>query len=284
MNDLISIVLPVYNGERYLKESIESILAQTYTNWELLILDDCSNDSTASIAKYYQNLDNRIYYYRNDRNLRLPGNLNKGFSLANGDYLTWTSDDNRYHKEALKVMLTTLKEDSQAEFVYTSYNVIDEDGNNLRVFYADPRGKEHILGSNVVGACFMYSRKAYETIGDYNPDLILVEDFDYWQRMFVKFDAVALSDVLYDYRWHDASLTSTKRQDEFNNVLEKMLLSNRPAFGKLSVEANFYYYSSLFNIHKDRGLKNPYLFNYYISWCKFILFYKIPFKLGLKNR
>ena len=79
MNDLISIVLPVYNGERYLRESIESVIAQTYTTWELLILDDCSTDRSAEIAKEYEKKDSRIHYYRNERNLRLPRNLNKGF-------------------------------------------------------------------------------------------------------------------------------------------------------------------------------------------------------------
>jgi len=105
MSKLISIVLPVYNGARFLRESIDSVLNQTYTNWELLILDDCSTDETPSIAQEYAEKDSRIFYYRNERNLRLPGNLNRGFSLAKGDYLTWTSDDNRYRPTALEKML-----------------------------------------------------------------------------------------------------------------------------------------------------------------------------------
>ena len=80
MNDLISIVLPVYNGAKYLRESIDSVLAQTYTNWELLIVDDCSGDETPEIAREYAEKDPRIHYYRNEQNLRLPRNLNKGFS------------------------------------------------------------------------------------------------------------------------------------------------------------------------------------------------------------
>ena len=94
MSDLISIVLPVYNGAKFLCESIDSVINQTYKNWELLILDDCSTDETAKIAQKYVEQDSRIRYYLNEKNLRLPRNLNKGFSLAKGDYLTWTSDDN----------------------------------------------------------------------------------------------------------------------------------------------------------------------------------------------
>ena len=131
MNDLISIVLPVYNGERYLRESIESVIAQTYTTWELLILDDCSTDRSAEIAKEYEKKDSRIHYYRNERNLRLPRNLNKGFSLAKGNYLTWTSDDNRFRPNALEKMYLTLASDGKAQFVFASCRVIDGDGKEL---------------------------------------------------------------------------------------------------------------------------------------------------------
>lgn len=97
MDDLISIVLPIYNGEKYMKQSIDSVINQTYANWELLIVDDGSTDNTAAIAREYAEKDNRIKYYKNPQNMRLPKTLNRGFSLATGDYLTWTSDDNYYY-------------------------------------------------------------------------------------------------------------------------------------------------------------------------------------------
>ena len=77
MQPLVSIVLPVYNGERFLRQSIDSVLAQSYQNWELLILDDCSTDSSSDIGKEYVHKDSRIRYYRNESNLRLPGNLKR---------------------------------------------------------------------------------------------------------------------------------------------------------------------------------------------------------------
>ena len=86
MDDLISIVLPIYNGEKYMKQSIDSVINQTYANWELLIVDDGSTDNTAAIAREYAEKDNRIKYYKNPQNMRLPKTLNRGFSLATGDY------------------------------------------------------------------------------------------------------------------------------------------------------------------------------------------------------
>ncbi len=280
MKELISIVLPVYNGEKYLRESIESVLTQTYKNWELLILDDCSTDSSAIIAKEYASKDRRICYYRNEDNLRLPRNLNKGFKLAKGDYLTWTSDDNRFKETALEKMYYALKSNQNAQFVFASCRVIDSDGAEIEYIMADDKGKKQIVGHNVVGACFMYTRKAYEEVGDYDPEFTLVEDYDYWQRIYAKFNAVVISDILYEYRWHDGALTSTMKKEAFNRTLEKMLLKNRHLFGKLDAESNYYFYRGLYNCRKSLDdPKNPYKFMYKWYSVIFLFEHRIPRKI-----
>ncbi len=280
MEELISIVLPVYNGEKYLRESIDSVLAQTYKNWELLIVDDCSTDSSAAIAKEYASKDRRIYYYRNENNLRLPRNLNKGFRLAKGDYLTWTSDDNKFKPTALEKMYDALKNNQNAQFVFASCRVINSEGEEIEYIMVDDKRKKQIVGHNVVGACFMYTRKAYEEVGEYNPDFTLVEDYDYWQRIYAKFNAVAISDILYEYRWHDGALTSTMKKDAFNKTLEKMLLKNRPLFGKIDTESNYYFYQGLYNCRKNLDdKKNPYKWKYKWYSMIFLFEYRIPGKI-----
>ena len=262
MNDLISVVLPVYNGAQFLRESIESVINQTYQNWELLILDDCSTDDTPLIAKEFQAQDARICYYRNEKNLKLPGNLNKGFSFSKGNYLTWTSDDNIFRPNAFEKMLTTLQKNPQAQLVYASFQIMDENGRYTQVTHAAPNGKDLILGSNVVGACFMYTRNVYETVGDYDTDLFLVEDWDYWQRVFMKFEAETINEILYDYRQHSNSLTNTGRREEFGRVTEKMLLKNRPGFEKLSFIATQHFHIALFESRKKQDKTNPYWLHY----------------------
>lgn len=280
MEELISIVLPVYNGEKYLRESIDSVLAQTYKNWELLIVDDCSTDSSAAIAKEYASKDRRIYYYRNENNLRLPRNLNKGFRLAKGDYLTWTSDDNKFKPTALEKMYDALKNNQNAQFVFASCRVINSEGEAIEYIMVDDKRKKQIVGRNVVGACFMYTRKAYEEVGEYNPDFTLVEDYDYWQRIYAKFNAVAISDILYEYRWHDGALTSTMKKDAFNKTLEKMLLKNRPLFGKIDAESNYYFYQGLYNCRKNLDdKKNPYKWKYKWYSMIFLFEHRIPEKI-----
>lgn len=283
MNDLISIVLPVYNGAKYLRESIDSVLAQTYTNWELLILDDCSKDETSDIAKEYMQRDPRIHYYKNEQNLRLPRNLNKGFSLASGTYLTWTSDDNRYHPSALERMYTALKKSPVAQFVFASCQIIDGEGKVVEQISVSQESIKRIVGSNSVGACFMYTRMAYEIVGNYDPDMILVEDFDYWQRICMRFEAITIEEILYDYRWHDAALTSTMRKDQFNINLEKLLLKNISGFGKLDLLQKYWFYQGLYLCCKNRGEKrNPYEAKYKSLHIWYYWTHQVP--AGLKRR
>ena len=272
MSKLVSIVLPVYNGDRFLRESIESVINQTYSNWELLILDDCSTDDTPRISREYAEKDCRVHYYRNEKNLKLPGNLNRGFSLSAGEYLTWTSDDNRFRPIALERMVDVLESNVDADLVYASSQIIDENGVEKEIFRVASNAKDRILGSNVVGACFMYTRKVYERVGDYDADLFLVEDFDYWQRVIMKFNAVPVEEVLYDYRYHDSSLTSTKNEKLFAERLERMLIKNRPGFGKLTLEASYHYYSALDRSYRGQGKKNVYALRlkclYFLLRCK----------------
>lgn len=287
MKDLVSIVLPVYNGARYLNESIESIISQTYSNWELLILDDCSTDNTADIAIQYSNKDKRIKYYKNEKNLRLPRNLNKGFSLASGYYLTWTSDDNIYKPYALEKMINKLKEKPGAHFVFASCRTIDENGTNLDYIMVNEKSIKYLVGSNSVGACFMYTRDVYEEIGEYDPNYTLVEDFDYWQRIVTKFPTVTISQILYEYRYHTEALTSTMNKGNFNKVLESMLLKNRPLFGKLDLESNYFYYNGLYNCRINLNDKNnPYKLKYKILSTIYLFVYRIPDKIkrSLKKR
>lgn len=126
----------------------------------------------------------------------------------------------------------------------------------------------------------MYTRKVYEAIGDYDPDMILVEDFDYWQRICMQFPCVAIEDILYDYRWHDGALTSTMRKDQFNTNLEKMLLKNISGFGKLDRLQKYYFYHGLYTCRKNLGdQNNPYRWKYRLYYIYYFICIRVPNKL-----
>lgn len=208
-NGLISVVLPVYNGSQYLHQSIQSILDQTYGDFELLIIDDCSTDSTPAIIAGFQARDSRIRSVRHEKNRRLPGSLNTGFRMARGDFVTWTSDDNLYKPTAFQEMAGFLDEHPDIGFVYSDYDLIDEKGEIIRVVSA---GDWKTLGlTDVIGGCFLYRRHIHEMIGYYDESTYLAEDLEFELRAMVNgFGFQPLHRNLYQYRDHPGSLTSTK--------------------------------------------------------------------------
>ncbi len=203
---LVSIVLPTYNGQRYLAESVESCRAQTYGNWELIIVDDASTDGTPAIIEEYQRKDGRIRSVRNETNRKLPASLNRGFAEARGEYLTWTSDDNMYRPRALEEMVRFLEERPGTALVYCDYGIIDECG-ALPGRVGTVPSPEWLSDRNCVGPCFLYRRALYDALGGYAEDLFLAEDYDYWLRAFCRFRLEALHCDLYLYRNHSESLT-----------------------------------------------------------------------------
>jgi glycosyltransferase involved in cell wall biosynthesis len=207
---LISIVLPVYNGWRFLEESIRSCLNQTYTYWELIIVDDASTDNTPEIISRYAAQDRRIAAVRHNANRKLPGALNTGFARAQGEYLTWTSDDNRYRPQALAELAGFLRANPNVDLVYADFTRMNEAGEAVRrVRVPEP---EALAYSNCVGACFLYRRRIQERLGGYAEDLFGAEDYDFWLRAGAEFRLQALHQDLYLYRMHETSLSATKRK------------------------------------------------------------------------
>lgn len=226
----ISIVLPTYNGERYLKQSIESILGQTYTDWELIVVNDCSTDSTQEIIDFYRKKDTRIRTIFNCTNQKLPESLNIGFREAKGEYFTWTSDDNEYQPDALEKMLTYLKQKLDVPFVCTKCDIVDKYDRILG--QTEEYDEKKMLINNYVGACFLYRREVAEQIGCYNKSKFLVEDYDYWLRILFKYHKIGyLDEVCYRYRRHGGSLTGKRRVE-----IQQQLLRLRKEYLKELLE------------------------------------------------
>lgn len=202
----LSVILPVYNGSRYLLGAIENILTQSHENTELIIVDDASTDNTAEIIASIQ--DERVRKLRHEKNQGLPKALNSGFAASKGEYLTWTSDDNLYAPNALETLANFLDAHTEVDFVYADYWEIDETGKvGVRKYLCPP---DKLLETNCVGACFLYRRRVYQVIGDYDPAARLVEDWEYWLRVSQRFRMEHISEPLYYYRVHPQSLTSQR--------------------------------------------------------------------------
>ena len=127
---VVSIVMPVYNGEKYLRQSIASVVNQTFMDWNLIIVDDCSTDASPEIMNEYAKADDRIQVIHNEVNSKIPASLNNGFEKAAGRYYTWTSDDNIYEQDAIEKMVKYLDEHPDTGLVYSNMRFIDGEGFN----------------------------------------------------------------------------------------------------------------------------------------------------------
>ena len=216
----VSIVLPTYNGSRYLRRSLESCLKQTFANIEVIVVDDGSAEDIRGIMSDYK--DVRLRYIRHEVNRGLPQALNTGFRNTTGAYVTWTSDDNYYADNAIEEMVRFLQTYPQIEFVYTDYCVMAEtrvvDGGILK----RTQPPESLKENNFIGPCFLYARKVYEAVGEYDSVAFLAEDYDYWVRVSKQFKMQRLFRPMYYYQLHKNSLTSKYSASEVQEKVQEV--------------------------------------------------------------
>ena len=146
MCDLVSIIMPSYNTGRFIKEAIESVLAQTYTNWELLIVDDCSSDNTDVIVKQFLN-DERIHYLKNEVNSGAAISRNRALREAKGKWIAFLDSDDLWVPEKLEQQIVFMQE-KDYHFSYTNYIERDE--------APSPNGK-CVTGPKRIGKLGMYN-------------------------------------------------------------------------------------------------------------------------------
>ncbi len=202
----VSIVMPTYKRAHLLGGAIENVLAQSFRDFELIVVDDNSPDDTPQVVARFD--DPRIRYVRNDPNLRLPRALNRGFALARGQYLTWTSDDNFFADMAIARMVEVL-EGGECDLVYADYYLfaeVDATGRPTDAKHDRLPTALQLDKGNHIGACFLYTRRAYEAVGDYDPELFLVEDYDYFIRIAAQFKVGHIAEPLYYFRRDDETL------------------------------------------------------------------------------
>ncbi len=212
----VTIVFPTFNGSTYIRQAIESCLNQTYRHIELIVIDDGSTDNTVEIINSFQ--DDRLRLIRFEKNRGHIAALNHGFSVSTGDFLAWASDDDYFDPDAITQMVSELNRHPDIDFVYTKYQVIDKNGNYLRVGRTeDP---DYLDKDNCIGPCRLWRRKVYEAVGDFNQEAFLVEDYEYWLRVREKFRMKKMDTILFYYRLHEKSLTGVHGEEKVQEALQ----------------------------------------------------------------
>lgn len=210
----ISVVMSVYNGQEYLAESIESILSQTYGNYEFIIVDDASTDQSLQIIEKYAKQDKRIKVISNETNLKLTKSLIKAINSSNGPFISRQDADDISKLERFEKQIKYLISNPECGALGTSAQIIDRTGNMIKDSFV-PKSWPFIKKLLWYGNCFihgsmMFRRQSYEHAGGYREALSLSQDYDLWLRMSNVTKMNNLEDKLYLLRMTDENVSKTK--------------------------------------------------------------------------
>jgi len=194
---LISVCIPVFNGEKYVEESIGSVLRQTEMNLELIVVDNCSSDYTVDIVTSYN--DPRINLIKNTLNMGSIRNFNRCIELSRGKYFVLLPHDDIMMPTMLETFSKSLIADPQIGIAYSSYYIIDENGEKThlrmvghedKIMSSEEAMKEFLFHGNPV-QCAMVRKELFSHLGLFNPDLLVVSDIDMWSRIVLDGNKVA---------------------------------------------------------------------------------------------
>lgn len=218
-NSPISLIIAVYNREKYLASAIESILAQSYPDFELLIWDDGSTDGSVEIAQKYAAIDKRIKVIAHEH-LGLGWTLKKAITTTSGQYFGLVDSDDLLHKDALLETVPVLEGQAEIGMVYTEYQVMDEIGNvgvkgkRCQIPYSPQR----LLIDFMTFHFRLIRRSVYEQVGGVRPEFDTAEDYDLCLRLSEVTQIAQIKKPLYYYRVHKNSICSEKQREQIQTT------------------------------------------------------------------
>ncbi len=218
-NPKVSIIIPVYNGSKYLREAIDSALAQTYKNIEVTVVNDGSNDmgKTEEIARSY---GNKIrYFYK--KNGGVASALNMGIQEMTGEYFSWLSHDDVYYPNKIEVQIDYLKNGKRDVVLYSDYDFIDHSSRKIRTarirhIKPDKFILSLLIGHPINGCTTLIPRICFEEIGLFNEYLKTAQDYEMWFRLARKYNVIHIPEILIKSRLHAEQCSITMGSEHFN--------------------------------------------------------------------
>lgn len=221
-NPLVSIIVPVFNGEEFIEDCLKSIKNQSYKNIELIVVDDGSIDNTKKIVQKFE----CRYIYQ--KNLGQSSALNKGWKNSNGSVLSYLSSDDILEKDCVLKIINNL--DENIDIIYPNYNLIDSRNRIISKVDYGSFSKKGLCEDLICfpGPGTFFKKKVFVNLNGWNNDLNQVADFDYWLRASENFNFFNIPLVLANFRVHKGSGSSKKisfsKSEEIINVVKKFHL------------------------------------------------------------
>jgi glycosyltransferase involved in cell wall biosynthesis len=234
-NPKVTVLMSVYNGEKYLQEAIDSILGQTFKDFEFLIVNDGSTDKTGEVLESYH--DPRIRIITNEKNIGLTKSLNKGLMLASGEYIARQDADDISMPERLKKEVEFLEQNINVGLVGTDYLFTNEKGKVVHIVKCLNGSRElrtKLLEGNQFGhGSVMLRRECIDKVGTYREEFKFSQDYDFYLRIAEVYDVANISEPLYKWRINIESVSVKKKalQDKYA-LLAIELAKERKRFGK----------------------------------------------------
>ena len=243
-NPKVTIVIPVYNGSNYLKDAIDSALAQTYNNLEIIVVNDGSNDEgkTKAIAESY---GDKIIYLEKE-NGGASSALNLAIKKMTGDYFSWLSHDDMYYPNKISRQVEELQKYNDKTILFSNYDYINPEGNKIKSVYLNHKLLQEkpdyaVLKSNIGGITLLIPKEAFEEYGEFDLTMRCTQDYDMWFRMLNSYTFVHMEDILAMTRIHSLQDSNTSpRMLIEGNKLWIDIYKDYPLEKKIALEGSEY--------------------------------------------
>ena len=215
-NDMISVIMGTYNRTQEIRESIQSVLNQTFQNFELIVINDGGSDEVENIVRSFGS--SKIRYYKLDENRGHAAVLNKGIKMSKGKYISYLDDDDVYYPEHLELMFNELIR-SNKKYVYSNTKFVRGDvengkfiAKNVMYIWNTQHDKNKIILNNYISnLSVVHEKKLFSTIGLFSEDLNIVMDWELWLRASLKYEFSHLDRTTNEYRFSGKNITLTNR-------------------------------------------------------------------------
>ena len=245
----VSVIMSVYNGEKYLKEAIESILNQSFKDFEFIVVDDGSTDKTPEILENYAKQDQRIKIITNSENIGLTKSLNKGIKVSKGEYIARMDDDDIAMPERIKKQIEFLEKNPNFGVVGCNVIIINETGNFVKNVVLPNNLMQVLKKRNYLAhGSLVFQKAIIEQLGNYDEQMLYAQDYEMILRISKTFEVGFISEFLYKLRVHKNTIFYKKFFSQMyytalakNKVLHKKGRNSLSFFGELAYSFIFIY-------------------------------------------